>query len=380
MLPSDADPIYLDYNATTPVAGEVLEAMIPYLEEHFGNPSSSHVYGRRARKAVDRARHQVASLIGAADDEIFFTSGGTESNNLAILGTATALDRPGRVVTSTIEHSAVSRPCEQLSHSGFDVERVGVGAEGRLDIDAFGHTVNDDISLVTIMHSNNETGVIQPVAACAQLAKARGALVHTDAAQSVAKVEIDVDELGVDLLSIAGHKLYAPKGVGALYVRDGTPLEPVLFGASHERGLRPGTENVASVVGLGKACEMAAQTLMEESRRIAELRDRMWTRLREAIPHIALNGHPTERLPNTLNIRFPEVVGEQLLAVTPTIAASAGSACHEGGRAASTVIRAMGVGAEQALGSIRLSLGRSTSPDDIERAATALISAWKNLG
>jgi cysteine desulfurase len=370
------DPIYLDYNATTPVLPEVLDAMLPYLRVHFGNPSSGHIYGRRARDAIELARGEVAALLGCETSEILFTSGGTEANNLAIRG-ATAPNARRRVVTSAIEHPATDRPLAWLANKGWDVIRIGVDADGRVRVGDLQSAIAATTALVTIMHSNNETGVLQPIREAARLAHRVGACVHTDAAQSVGKVPIDVRSMDVDLLSIAGHKLYAPKGIGALYVRDGVLLEPLIRGAGHERGLRPGTENVASIVGLGRACGIAQRDLVGESVRVRALRDRFWSRLAEAIPGIELNGHPEERLPNTLNVRFPRVSGTALLADTPEIAASTGSACHEGGETASGVLLAMGIPAVEALGSVRLTLGRGTSSEDVGRAAEALVRAWR---
>jgi cysteine desulfurase len=372
------DPIYLDHNATTPLLPGVADAMLPYLRQHFGNPSSGHVYGQRAKRAVERAREQVAALLGAAPSEIVFTSGGTEANNLAIRG-ATALSPRRRVVTSVVEHPATANPCRLLELQGFEVAWLPVDGTGRVRVEDASRAATERTALVTLMHANNETGTLQPVAEVAGAVHAAGALLHTDAAQSVGKVALRVDELGVDLLSIAGHKLYAPKGIGALYVRDGVALEPVLWGAGHERGLRPGTENVASIVGLGVACEVAAASLAEESARVQTLRDELWSSLRERIPGLALNGHPELRLPNTLNVRFPGVRGSAVLAGTPEVAASTGSACHAGGESASAVLLAMGLAADEALGAVRLSLGRGTTADDVRRAADRLVAAWEGL-
>jgi cysteine desulfurase len=373
------DPLYLDYNATTPLLPEVVDAMLPYLRAHFGNPSSGHVYGHRARDAIELARGEVAALLGCAASEIFFTSGGTEANNLAIRGT-TAGSARRRVVTSAIEHPATERPLAWLEGQGWDVLRTGVDAEGRVRVGDLKTAIDATTALVTIMHSNNETGVLQPIREAARLAHRVGAWVHSDAAQSVGKVPIDVRSMDIDLLSIAGHKLYAPKGVGALYVRGGVLVEPLIRGAGHERGLRPGTENVASIVGLGKASVIARRDLSGESARVCTLRNLLWSRLADAIPGIVLNGHPEERLPNTLNVRFPRVSGTALLAATPEIAASTGSACHEGGETPSGVLLAMGIPAVEALGSVRLTLGRGTSSADVGRAAEALVSAWRAQG
>jgi cysteine desulfurase len=370
-------PIYLDHNATTPVLPEVRDAMLPYLAERFGNPSSGHVFGGEAREGVERARQQVAALLSCAPEEIVFTSGGTEANNLAIRGVAEARPERRHVLTSAIEHPAVAAPCAWLEKHGWRVTRIGVDAEGRLRPGDVAAALDDETALVTVMHANNETGVVQPIGEIAEGARSRGAVSHTDAAQSVGKIPVDVRRLGVDLLSVAGHKLYAPKGVGALYVRRGTPIRPFVLGAGHERGLRPGTENVASIVGLGAASERARVDLAEEGARLQRLRDDLWERLRAAVPGLALNGHPTERLPNTLSVRFPRASGTAVLAAAPGVAASTGSACHEGLESAPEVIVAMGVPAVEALGTVRLSLGRGTTPQDVEAAARALRDAWR---
>jgi cysteine desulfurase len=373
------DPIYLDHNATTPLLPEVVEAMLPYLRTHFGNPSSGHPYGLRARAAVDRARDQVAAFLGCDADEVVFTSGGTEANNLAIRGVIEASPDRTQVVTTTIEHPATARPSSWLERHGRRVVRLGVDAAGRARLDEARAVIDRNTALVTVMHSNNETGVLQPVAELVRLAHATGAVAHTDAAQSLGKVPVRVRELGVDLLSVAGHKLYAPKGVGALYVRRGTTLAPFALGASHEHGVRPGTENVASIVGLGVACEHVGRDLESTAARVRALRDLLWTRLGAAVPGLALNGHPELRLPNTLNVRFPRVSGSAVLEGAPEVAASTGSACHEGGESASAVILAMGVPPAEALGSVRLTLGRSTTEEDVVRAAEALARSWRRL-
>jgi len=373
------DPIYLDHNATTPLLPEVVDAMLPFLLEHFGNPSSTHPYGIRARNAVARAREQVAAALGCEPEEILFTSGGTEANNLAIRGVLEALAGMGRLVTTAIEHPATARACAWLERHGRGVTRLGVDGDGRVRLDEARHAIDRNTALVTVMHSNNETGVLQPIAELAGLAHGADALVHTDAAQSLGKVPVRVGDLGVDLLSVAGHKLYAPKGVGALYVRRGTPLHPVVVGASHERGLRPGTENVASIVGLGVACELVTRDLAATATRMRALRDLLWTRLASAVPGLAMNGHRDLRLPNTLNVRFPRVSGTAVLEGAPEVAASTGSACHEGGESASAIILAMGVQPGDALGSVRLTLGRGTTEDDVVRAGEALGRSWKRL-
>lgn len=373
------DPIYLDHNATTPVLPEVVDAMLPYLREHFGNPSSGHVYGRRAHEAVERARAQVAALLGCDDDEVVFTSGGTEASNLAIRGVAEARSERRHVVTSVIEHPATEKPCAWLERHGRTVTRIGVDGEGRMSIAAADAAIGPDTALVTVMHSNNETGVLQPIAEIVRAAHAHGAVVHVDAAQSVGKVPVDVREPAVDLLSLAGHKLYAPKGVGALYLRRGVPLVPFVLGAGHERGLRPGTENVASIVALGMACAIAGRDLVAMAARMARLRDELLALLQAEVPGLQLNGHRALRLPNTLNVRFPGVSGNAVLAAAPEVAASTGSACHAGHEDASAVILAMGVASGDAIGSVRLTLGRSTTQQDIARAAAALGRAWRGL-
>ena len=371
-------PIYLDHNATTPVHPEVVASMLPYLHDTFGNPSSGHVYGQQARAAVERARGQVATLLGCDPSEIIFTSGGTEANNLAIRG---VVERSARrhVVTSAVEHPATAEPCAYLESQGFGVERLPVDASGRLRVDDAADAVGDQTAIVTVILAQNETGTLMPLPAIVRIAHSCGAVVHTDAAQAVGKMRTRVDELGVDLLSVAGHKLYAPKGVGALYVRRGTSLAPLVRGAGHERGLRPGTENVASIVGLGEACEMADRDLETEADRQRLLRDEFWRQLQAVVPAVHLNGHPTERLPNTLNVSFPGVSGTTLLAATPTIAASTGSACHDGGETPSSVLLAMGVDARLALGAVRLSIGRSTTSEHITTAVEALARAYAAL-
>jgi cysteine desulfurase len=369
------DPIYLDHNATTPILPEVFEAMLPFLREHFGNPSSGHVYGQRVHKAIERAREEIAALLGCRPDEVIFTSGGTEANNLAIRGVAEVSARR-HLVTSTVEHPATAQPCAYLERHGFEVTRVPVDARGQIRESEVRPFVRGDTVLVTVMLAQNETGTLMPIAEIARLARAHGALMHTDAAQAVGKIPVRVDDLGVDLLSVAGHKLYAPQGVGALFVRRGTTLAPVVLGAGHERGLRPGTENVASIVGLGQACERARRDLDAESARQRGLRDALWERLRAAIPGIRLNGHPTDRLPNTLNVSFPGVRGSAVLAASPEIAASTGSACHEGGETASAILLAMGMAPEVAVGAVRLSLGRLTTAAHVAEAAKALVRAY----
>ena len=372
-------PIYLDYNATTPVDERVLEAMLPYLREHYGNPSSAHAYGRRAHAAVEAARKEVAGLIGAAPDEIVFTGCATEANNLAILGTArVSAGRKRHLITSAVEHPSVLQPFMRLRGEGWEVTVLPVDGEGRVDPGEVARALRPGTALVSVMHANNETGAVQPVADIAVLLKSRGVPLHSDAAQSAGKLPIAVDELGVDLLTLAGHKFYAPKGVGALYVRRGTPLLPIMAGAGHERGLRPGTENVPMIVGLGTAARLASAALEEDSARLRTLRDELHRRLAEAIPGVALNGPLVARLPNTLNVSVPGVAGWQLLEAAAGVAASTGSACHAGG-GGSPVLEAMGLSAERIAGAVRLSVGRLTDHREIAQAADTLIAAWRQL-
>ncbi len=372
--------IYLDNNASTPIAKEVFEAMRPYLEECFGNPSCNHPFGWDAAEAIRNARTSVATLLGCSDDEVIFTSGGTESNNIAITGTMDANKSRYKVVTTTIEHPAVVKPCAHLEHQGLGIVKIPVDSECVLDREAFVAALDETVGLVTVMHANNETGSIQPIRELADAAHAKGITVHTDAAQSVGKVRTNVDELGVDVLSIAGHKLYAPKGVGALYVRRGTKVNPVLLGAGHEFGLRPGTENVAGIVALAKACDLARERLDNGTTQISSLRDLLHERLRGDIPGLQLNGHEEKRLPNTLNVSFPGVRSNAFLPRADRVAASTGAACHEGGdETPSSVLMEMGMPKEQALGAVRLSLGYTTTKEDIEAAAASLIAAYRSM-
>ncbi len=372
-------PVYLDYNATTPVDPRVADAIDPCLHQHYGNPSSSHIYGRNAHEAVEQARERVADLIGALPGEIVFTGCATEANNLAIRGVARALREKGRhLITSAVEHPSVAQPFQRLQDDGWEVSVIPVDNYGQVSADEIASILRDDTVLVSIMHANNEVGTIQPIEEVAAIARSRGILMHTDAAQSTAKIPVSVDSLGVDLLSIAGHKFYATKGVGALYVRSGTQLQPVLVGAGHEGGLRPGTENVPAIVGLGEAARLAVERGTKETQRLTEMRENMHQRLASAIPELTLNGHPEKRLPNTLNLSFPNVDGRELLAhAAKDIAASVGSACHEDSETVSGVLGAMGITHQRALGAIRLSLGSPTTEAEIERATKALITAWQ---
>lgn len=364
--------IYLDYNASTPIDPAVAASMRPFLETGFGNPSSGHWAAIDAKRALDRARKQVASLLGATDGEIVFTSGGSESNNLAILGSYFALrDRGRHIISQVTEHPAILEPLAFLERLGAVVTRLPVDGRGRLDPDDVGRAITPDTILISVMHANNETGTIQPIAEIAELGRARGIRVHTDAAQSVGKITTLVDALGVDLLSVAGHKLYAPKGVGALYIRHGTTLEPLIHGAGHESGRRAGTESALLATGLGTACEIAMGAVGMPL--IRERRDRFWDQLHAVFANrVALNGDPVERLPNTLNVGFIGAVGADILAHMPEIAASTGSACHAGQITLSPVLAAMGVAPEIGSGAIRFSLGRATTDHEIDRVVAAL--------
>jgi cysteine desulfurase len=368
--------IYLDHASTTPLLPEVWEAMRPFAVEHFGNPASAHAVGRKARQALEDARERVAGLLDAAPDEVIFTSGATEANNLAIKGVALARRAQGdHLITSAVEHPAVLNACRYLAERfGYRLTVVPVDGHGLVDPDDVARAIEPGTVLITIMHANNEVGTIQPVAELADLARRHGVIFHTDAAQSVGKVPAKVDDLGVDLLTIVGHKLYAPKGVGALYVRTGTLLDSLVHGAGHESGRRAGTENVPYMVALGAACALAGDRLASgDAERVQALRDRLHGLLRENVPGLALNGHPTHRLPNTLNVSFPGLDGEELLARTPGVAASTGSACHAGRTEPSGVLTAMGINRERALGAVRLSLGHPTTADEIDAASAALI-------
>ena len=375
------NPIYLDYNATTPIDPQVADAVEPYLRQYlFGSPSSSHTYGRRAHGAVEKAREQVAAFIGAQCDEIIFTGSATEANNLGIRGVAEALrDRGRHIITSAIEHPSVAAPFQLLKKNGWDVSVLPVDEFGLVSTESLVHALRPDTVLVSIMHANNEVGSIQPIADIAKIIRPKGILLHTDASQSAGKIPVFVDVLDVDLLTLAGHKFYAPKGVGVLYVRKGTPIEPLIVGAGHEQGLRPGTENVPGIVGIGKAAELARHGCGFEGIALRALRDTLHERLLQAVPDLQLNGHPDMRLPNTLNISFPGMNGRKLLEhASCDIAASVGSACHEEADAVSGVPGAMGLSKQRALGAIRLSIGRPTTEMDIERAQTALLSAVHN--
>ena len=367
--------IYLDYNASTPIDPAVVAAMRPFLEDAYGNPSSGHWAGQPAREAVESARTQVAQLLGCSAGEIVFTSGGSEANNQALKGVAFALrDKGDHIVTSTVEHPAIVGPCAFLGKLGYRITHVPVDRFGRVDPDDVRRAITPKTILVSLMHANNEVGTIEPIAEVSRITRERGVLLHTDAAQSVGKIATDVDVLGVDLLTIAGHKLYAPKGVGALYVRRGTPLEPLIHGAGHEGGRRAGTESALLTVALGAAASLARDlTAME---RIRALRDRFWDALQSRFDErVVLNGHPEQRLPNTLNVSFVGKVGADILARLEGVAASTGSACHSGRIELSPVLSAMRVPPHVGMGAIRFSLGRGTTEQEIDAVLDRLDSA-----
>ncbi len=364
--------IYLDFNASTPIVPEVAEAMRPYLNRHFGNPSSHHWAGEPAKEAVEHARRQVADLLQCHPNEIVFTSGGSESNNHAIKGVFYALREKGNhIITTQIEHPAVGSPCRFLEKLGAEVTFVPVDRYGRVDPDDIQKAITPKTILISVMHANNEVGTIQPIEEISKIGKKHGIVFHTDAAQSVGKIDTKVNDLGVDLLSAAGHKVYAPKGVGALYIREGTPIEPLIHGAGHEAGRRAGTENVLLIVGLGKACEIAKKYLKDD--KIRNLRDRFWEFLQKHFGDgVVLNGHPTHRLPNTLNVSFIGKVGGEILSQLDGVAASTGAACHSGSVELSPVLKAMEIPPDVGMGTIRFSLGRTTTPQEVERVIQLL--------
>ena len=374
-------PIYLDYNGTTPHDPEVIAAMRPFLEEEFGNPSSGHLYGVKPRQALRAARQQVASLLNCAPAEVVFTSGGTEANNWAIIGSTNALRYRGRhIITSTFEHPAVLNVCRFLEKEGWNVTYVPVDGQGLVSVAEIEAALRPDTILITIMHANNEVGTIQPIAEIVAMAQTRGIRVHTDAAQSLGKIRVDVTLLGVDLLSLAGHKLYAPKGVGALYIREGLSIENFMHGAGQEMGKRPGTENILEIVGLGKACEVAARDLEKNRRSMQAMRDRLHVAIAAGIKDVRLNGHPEKRLPNTLSLSFRNLEANRLLeAIGSEVAASAGAACHADSVEISHVLQAMGVPEDWAKGTLRLTTGRMTTPQEVDRAAHVIREAVADI-
>ena len=377
--------IYLDFNASTPIAPEAVEAMRPFLAEHYGNPSSLHWAGVPAKDAVEKARGQVAGLLGCDPTEVVFTSGGTESNNHAIKGIFFAnRDRGEHIITTAVEHPATLNPCRFLEKLGAKVTVLPVDRHGSVNPADVRKAVTPKTILITVMHANNEVGTIEPILEIAAIAREAGVPFHTDAAQTAGKISVDVEELGVDLLSVAGHKVYAPKGIGALYIREGTKIEPFVHGAGHEAGRRAGTENILLAVALGAACETARKWIGMPQ--VQAVRDRLWEALKGIFgERVTLNGHPTKRLPNTLNLNFVGRVGAEVLAKMPGVAASTGSACHAGSVILSPVLAAMGVPPEEGMGAVRFSLGRTTAWEDLEevirllkKAATSAISPGSN--
>lgn len=372
--------IYLDYNATTPLAPSVLEVMQPFFTGHYGNPSSPHSLGRGAREAIEDARAKVANAFVCDADEIIFTGGGTESNNLAIKGVMFQYKPDdAHLIISAIEHPAVSEPANFLKRLGYGVSVVPCDENGVVSPDAVEAAIQPNTRLVSIMHANNEIGTVQPISAIADLCAPKNILVHTDASQSVGKLPTQVDVIGVDMLTVAAHKFYGPKGIGALYVRRGIALESLLHGAGHENGFRAGTENTASIVGLGQASILASKALEDSAEGMTRLRDRLGEQLIDAIPDLYINGGAVDRLPNTLSVSFPGISGREILGRATEICASTGSACHSTGKVESATLAAMGKSHEHVAGTVRLSLGWYSSQEDIDRAASLLIDAWEVL-
>ncbi|MBU4186059.1 MAG: cysteine desulfurase, partial [Proteobacteria bacterium] len=370
-------PVYLDYNATTPLDPEIIDVMKPFFEEHFGNPSSTHWYGIIPKKAVQNARNQVALLLNCKPEEIVFTSGGTESNNFAIKGVAQALRNKGKhIITSQIEHSAVLEVCGLLEKNGFETTYLPVDEYGLVNVLDVQKAIRPDTILISVMHANNEVGTIQPIEKIAELAREYGIVLHTDAAQSVGKIPAQVHELGVDLLSIAGHKMYAPKGIGALYIRKSAAIERFHHGAGQEMGLRAGTENVLGIVGLGQACKIAKNSLERNMKHMKKMRDMLHEGLKNRVENIKLNGHPEKRLPNTLNLSFQGLEANRILEeIGLEIAASPGAACHSDKIDISHVLKAMGVHLGWAKGTLRFSTGRMTTGEEIDKAVRVISEA-----
>ena len=379
---------YLDNNATTPIAPEVAAVMQPYFQELFGNPSSTHVKGVELGDVIEQARNHVASLLNADANEVTFTSGGSESNNHVLKGIFLKRKQflGGHLVISCFEHPAIQQPAAYLESLGIEVTRVGCNPFGTVDPVEVKAAIRPDTRLVSIMHANNEIGAIQPIAEIAHYCREHGVLSHTDAAQSLGKVNVDVKELGVDFLTLAGHKLYAPKGVGALFIREGVVLEPLIHGASHEAGVRAGTENTAYWVGLGEACRILMRDAVTHSNQLRFKRDLLYSRLKEAIVDLSVNGKYEDeqtdlqrRLPNTLSVNFPGVVGAELLAATPSVCASTGAACHSGETKMSDTLQGIGLLPEVAKGTVRFSVGRLTTTEEIEQGANDLLTTWKSM-
>lgn len=370
-------PIYLDYNATTPHDPEAVEAMRPFFEQEFGNASSNHWYGIQPKRALQKAREQVADLLGCAPDELIFTSGGTESNNHAIRGIAAALKEKGNhIITTQIEHPAVLEVCRYLESEGVETTYLHVDEHAMVSVSDVEAAIRPETILITVMHANNEVGTVQPIQEISRIAKKHGIVMHTDAAQSVGKLATDVEELGVDVLSVAGHKVYAPKGVGALYVRKGLHPSKFVFGAGQESGWRAGTENILEIVGLGAACEVAERDLSRNISHMQRMRDRLHQGITARLENVRLNGHPEKRLPNTLSLSFRGLESDRILEeIGLDVAASAGAACHSGEVELSHVLEAIHVPLEWAKGTLRFSTGKMTTEDDIDRAVDFVCTA-----
>ncbi len=373
--------VYMDNNATTQVAEEVIEVMLPYLAQRYGNPSSMHTFGGSVAKAIAHAREQVAELLGCHPEEIIFTSCGTESDNAAIKGTLTMFPEKRKVVTTRVEHPAVLTTVRDLERHGYSVSEIGVDRQGRLDLDQLGFRVDDNTAIVSVMWANNETGTIFPVEQIAEIVKARGSVFHTDAVQAVGKIPLNLKNSAIDLLSLSGHKLHAPKGIGVLYVRKGTRIGTFMHGGHQESGRRGGTENVPGIVALGKACEMALRHMEEENTRVKALRDRLESKILATCPDCMINGDTENRLPNTLNVSFEYIEGESILMMLDRfgVCASSGSACTSGSLEPSHVLRAMGVPFTAAHGSIRFSLSRYNTEQDVDLVAEKLVPIINRL-
>lgn len=371
-------PIYLDNNASTPLISEVIEAMTPYLKNGFGNPSSNHWYGWQAKKAVEKARKQVAEIINCEMEEIIFTSGGSESNNFAIKGVSETF-KSGHIITSSIEHPSILEVCKYLKTKGYSITYLPVDKFGLVKPELIEEAIRSDTILISIMLANNEVGTIEPIEEIVKIAHKKGITIHTDAAQAVGKIHIDVKQLGIDLLSIAGHKMNAPKGIGALYIKRGIKLSPIIHGAGHEKGVRAGTENVLGIVGLGAASESFCKNEEQITNNMLSLGEKFWSELKREIPNIQFNGHPSQRLPNTANIYFPGIDSNTLLNQIPEIAASTGAACHTDSSAPSHVLKAMGFSNEKAFCSIRFSIGRTSTEEEIEVAVRKISNVVKKF-
>ena len=373
--------VYLDYNSTTPLYPEAVEAMLPYLREHFGNPSNLHFYGRETREAIENARVQVAELINASPEEIFFTSGGTEANNWAIKGIAYGREDKGHIISSPIEHGSVFSSCRELEPEGYDITSVNVDSYGVVDPDDIKKAIKKNTILITVMHSNNEVGTIEPIKEIAKIAQESKIRFHTDAVASCGKLKLDVKDLGVDLLTISAHKIHGPKGSGALYVKNGIKLEPIIHGGHQEQGLRAGTENLVGIVGFGKACSILKNTMDEDIKKIKALRDRLEQEIFKIIPEVRLNGHPEKRLVNTTQISVAYVEGEALLVNLDLegVAVASGSACASGSPEPSPVLKAMNVPPEYINSPVRFSLGRENTMEEIDYAVDVLEKVTKRL-